>query len=155
MTTSENIKISGGRTAGRRQWGRLPMIFLRDLNVCLEPAFTAELEDALCSTTPKIVLVYATNGQYELTVARDYLRRRAEELQDAERDVLRLQDGASVADLAGHVIICPPGSLVFLGEIRPSGELCDSPKIAARFAQLGATVVATIHAQTPEDATAG
>jgi hypothetical protein len=130
------------------------MLFLHDLNVCLGPAFTAELDAALYSTTPRLVLVYATNGQHELTVARDYLRLRTKELQAAaERHVLRLQHGASAADLAGHVIMCPPGSLVFMDELRPSGELCDSPKTAARFVQLGALVVATIHANTAEAAT--
>lgn len=126
-----------------------------DLNVYHEPAFLNELDAALQSSTSKLVLVYATNGQYELTVARDYLRRITQELQIAPgRHVLSIRPGAPAAELAGHIIRCPPGSLVFLDELRPSGELCDSPKTAARFVQLGAVVVATIHAQTPEAAKA-
>jgi len=138
-----------------RERGGLTMISLHDLNVHLAPTFVSELDDALKSGTPKLVLVHATVGQHKLTVARDYLRLRAKEIQAAaERHVLRLQQGATAADLAGHVIMCPPGSLVFLDELRPSGELSDSPKTAARFVQLGAIVVATIHAQTSEDAAA-
>lgn len=126
-----------------------------DLNVRIEPAFLNELEVALHSGTPKLVLVYATGGQHELMVARDYLRRLAQERQiEPERHVLSLRSGAPATELARHIIMCPPGSLVFLDELRPSGELCDSPKTAARFVQLGAIVVATIHAQTPEAARA-
>jgi hypothetical protein len=131
----------------------LTMFSPHDLNVHLKPAFLNELDAALQSGTPKLVLVYATNGQYELTAARDYLRRLTQKLQLAPgRHVLSLRPGAPATELAGHIIMCPPGSLVFLDELRPSGELCDSPKTAARFVQLGAIVVATIHAPTPEAA---
>lgn len=130
------------------------MIPLYDLNVQLDPVFSGELNAALNASAAKLVLVYATVGEHKLTVARDYLRLLAKELQVAPgRHTFSLRHGASTADLAGHITMCPPGSVVFLNELRPSGELCDSPKTAARFVQLGAIVVATIHAQTQDDAT--